>query len=329
MSELLISVIIPVYNVEKYLRKCLESVFQQTYKEIDIIIIDDGSTDRSGYICDEYKKKYPQITVVHKKNGGLSDARNLGIKMAMGDYVAFLDSDDFLSPYYFEIMAKIIYDAEINLVALKQPCSFWDEDEDAVELAKNGNDYKVEIMSNIEALERMFYLKIVTGAQFKICKTEIFKKISFPQNLLYEDLATTYKEFMNVDRVAIVDSKIYAYRKRMDGIIRQKFSEKKLGIIEVSQNVVYTIDNVFPELLPAAKYRVFSPLFSVFLQVPFEEKLYRTKLWSEIVKYRKSVIKEKNQIRAKDRIAAFLTYLGKDITYYIGKKFGQKGTMYK
>lgn len=328
-SEPLISVIIPIYNVEKYLNKCLESVFKQTYKALDIILVDDGSTDNSGRICDIYKKEYPVIKVIHKENGGLSDARNAGIKVAEGDYLAFLDSDDFLSPYFFEIIVKVIGDTGVDLAVIKQPYFFWDEDEGAVDLAKNSTDYEVEIVSNIEALEKMFYLEVVTGAQFKICRAEIFKGISFPKGFLYEDLATTYKEFVNVDKVAIIDSRIYAYRKRMDSIIRQEFSDKKMGIIEVSQDVVSTIGNLLPNLSHAAKYRVFSPLFSVFLQIPFEEKEYREKIWTEILKYRKSIILAKRRVRRKDRIAALLSYLGKDITYYIGKKFGQKGTFYK
>lgn len=325
----LISVIIPIFNVEKYLDKCLESVFRQTYKDLEIILVDDGSTDNSGKMCDSYKRKYPLITVIHKENGGLSDARNNGIKVAKGDYFAFLDSDDFLSPYFFEIIANVICDTQVDLVALKHSYDFWDEDEETVELINNSTEYKMEIISNIEALEKMFYLEIEIGAPLKICKAEIFKELSFPKGLLYEDVATTYKEFINVDKVAIVDSRIYAYRKRMDSIIRQKFSNKKMGIIEVSQDVVHTIGNLFPVLLPAAKYRVFSPLFSVFLQIPIEEKEYRKQVWAEILKYRKNVIFEKKRIRKKDRIAALLTYFGKDITYYIGKKFGQKGTFHQ
>ena len=102
MTESLISIVVPIYNVEKYLNRCVDSILNQTYRDIEIILVDDGSPDRCGSICDEYQKRDTRIKVIHKKNGGLSDARNAGIKMAHGEYITCIDSDDFISPFFLE-----------------------------------------------------------------------------------------------------------------------------------------------------------------------------------------------------------------------------------
>ena len=117
MQKPLISIIIPVYNAEKYLPNCLDSVINQTYKNLEIILVDDGSTDKSSEICDEYAQKDFRIKLIHKENGGVSSARNAGLALVSGDYIAWVDSDDFVAPDYIEYMYKLLkeYDADISL----------------------------------------------------------------------------------------------------------------------------------------------------------------------------------------------------------------------
>lgn len=119
MEDKLISIIIPVYNVERYLRECIDSIIAQTYKNLEIILVDDGSSDKSGEICDEYSKKDSRIKVIYKKNGGLSDARNVALDIAKGDYIGFIDSDDYIEKDMFQILYNLAeeYNAEISSIS--------------------------------------------------------------------------------------------------------------------------------------------------------------------------------------------------------------------
>lgn len=119
MEEKLISIIVPVYNVEKYLKECIDSVISQTYKNLEIILVDDGSTDKSGEICDEYSKKDSRIKVIHKENGGLSDARNVALDIAKGEYIGFVDSDDYVEKDMFETLYKLAeeHNTEISSIS--------------------------------------------------------------------------------------------------------------------------------------------------------------------------------------------------------------------
>ena len=122
----LVSVIIPVYNVEKYLERCVDSVLAQTYTNLEIILIDDGSTDTSGKICDEYAQKDARIRVLHKKNTGIADTRNIGLDISKGEYIAFVDSDDFVASIFIEVAMDAMLNEQCDLVALTDGIAFWD-----------------------------------------------------------------------------------------------------------------------------------------------------------------------------------------------------------
>ncbi len=325
-QEPLISVIIPVYNVKEYLYDCIDSIKKQTYKNLEVIIVDDGSNDGSEKLCDMIEVANPTYLVIHKENGGLSDARNVGIEYAKGDYISFLDSDDIISPVFYEMVVKSLSNANAEMVAIKCPTHFWDGD--AVDLSKTISECNSYEISAYEALINMFYLQIATGAPFKIISRAIVKQVRFPKGYYYEDIATTYKFFLKSNNVVIINGDLYGYRKRKDSIIRQEFSQRKMTILKVTHQIVEDIKKQNDKVLnKAVAYRVFSPLYSVFLQVPQEDTKSRKALWKEILKYRKSVLFEKHLIRKKDRTAAALTYLGMSFSYYIGRRFGQKGTM--
>ena len=115
MEKKLISVIVPVYNVEAYLERCVDSILKQTYKELEIILVDDGATDSSGELCDQLAKKDDRIIVIHKKNGGLSDARNAGIDASRGEYLSFIDSDDFIHPMFMEVLLQLCETTQCNI----------------------------------------------------------------------------------------------------------------------------------------------------------------------------------------------------------------------
>lgn len=323
-----VSVIIPVYNVEKYLNECVDSVVTQTHDNLEIILVDDGSTDYSGVICENYKNIDSRIIVIHKENGGLSDARNAALDVCSGDYITFVDSDDYISPYFIEVLVRGIEHENCNVAALTDGVDFWDEVPERPLLASGKEQAEFEIFDAPDALELMLYQKIATGAQFKIYKKEIFDDIRFPKGYYYEDVATTYKTFEKSPKVTIINCPLYAYRKRHDSIIRQKFSERKLSALSIYEEMV--MDTVINEwkLKDAAISRSFAMMYSVFLQVPYDMKDTKKRIWNKIVECRKTVAFSKSKLmRKKNRYAAIISYLGMDVSYYIGRKFGQKGSM--
>lgn len=322
----LVSVIIPVYKVENYLDECVQSVLRQTYRNMEIFLVDDGSPDRCGQMCEEYATEDSRIRVIHKENGGLSSARNAGIDACHGEYIAFIDSDDSVSPVFIEALVTAAENCDADVVASEFPPGFWDGDPLPV-LTDTMEQVTIGAISPDDALLGLFYQKDPTGAQFKLYKRHIFEELRFPVGYLFEDLATTYKAFLATKRMGFVRGKLYAYRKRMGSIVRQSFNEQKMIMIPISRQVVTDISREAPHLLKAAKSRVFAGLFSIYLQVPREDRRNRNLLWEEIKKHRDTVLMDGNpMMRTKNRFAAWLSFLGMDISWYLGRKFGQKGS---
>lgn len=324
----LISVIVPVYNVEKYLKKCVNSIIQQTYKKLEIILVDDGSTDNSGVMCDEFALKDNRIQVIHKSNGGLSDARNTGLDVCKGEYISFIDSDDYISEYFYEIFMKIFLEKNCDIITLKKGTDFWDK-ESIPNLVKSNSDYKVSYMPSKKALEMMLYQNIVTGAPFKVCKRNVWDNIRFPYGYLYEDVATTYKLFLVSKKCAVIDADLYAYRKRKDSIIRQSFNEKKMVCLKIFDQLISDSNLIDNGLKLAAESRVYAMTYSVFLQVPKKNTNIKEKIWKKLKSVQKDIMFDKSPlIRKKNKYAAWISYIfGMEISYYIGRKFGQKGSM--
>ena len=327
MENKLISVIVPVYNVMNYLKQCLDSIIQQTYSNLEIILVDDGSTDQSGSICDKYEERDSRITVIHKKNGGLSDARNAGLSKCKGDYISFIDSDDYISPYFYEILMGVAEKKSCDIVALKAGTNFWDKEEKPV-LAKSKEEFTACYCHSAVVLERMLYQDIETGAPLKIYKKETFENVWFPVGYFYEDVATTYKPFINAGECAIVESNIYAYRKRKDSIIRQSFSPKKMSCLDIFDQLINDKQLQEAGLQKAAKSRVYAMTYSVFLQVPESDKKTQRIIWNKLRIVQNDVMFDRSGImRKKNRYAAYVSILGMNISYKLGKRFGQKGSM--
>ena len=226
--ENLISVIVPVYNVEKYLSKCIQSIINQTYKNLEIILIDDGSQDNSSKFCDEYSLKDSRISVIHKKNGGLSSARNVGLSNAHGDYITFIDSDDWIDQNMISTLFNIINQEKSDISI----CNYFLAYNEEIQIQKD----KIEIknFSNIEALKKLYdeKLKIVmTIACCKLFKREFFNNINFPDGRIHEDEFTTYKLLYKAEKISYTNKKFYYYRQRKDSIMNSAFNKKKLDII--------------------------------------------------------------------------------------------------
>lgn len=232
MVEELISIIVPVYNVEKYLEKCIESIINQTYRNIEIILVDDGSKDNSGNICDKYAEKDSRIKVIHKKNGGLSDARNSGLEVAKGKYVGFVDSDDFIAKDMYEYLFKLMK----NNDACISVCNYekkWENISKKNEEKNFVKDYDI-VLNSSEALKYIVDDKILKSyAWNKLYKIELFQDVRYPLGLNMEDIATTYKLIYNSKKIVIGNEIKYYYVQRKGSILNSKKSKYYIDYFKV------------------------------------------------------------------------------------------------
>ena len=232
MEKRLVSVVVPIYNVARFLPRCIESICKQSFRNLEIILVDDGSTDGSGEIVDKASTMDSRIVVVHKKNGGLSDARNAGIDIAKGEYITFVDGDDYVSLNYVNYLLELIerYNAQVSVMTLKRT-SQW---QDTAQLA-----ITTQIcFSKQEAIREMLYAcRFSTSACAKMYLTSAFQNVRFPVNKYSEDMFTTYKLLDQADRVAYGSQIGYYYYYRTGSIVLSAFSPKHLDVVEGLQQL--------------------------------------------------------------------------------------------
>lgn len=221
--EDVISIIVPIYNVEKYLTRCVDSLINQSYKELEIILVDDGSPDNCGDICDKYVREDTRIKVIHKENGGLSDARNAGLDMLTGNYVMFVDSDDWISRDLCEVLLK---ECKINNADISA-CFFRSVNEDELFVEDSvRTSYDTKLLTKDEALEIIIFntdikenCPVAQMAWGKLYVAELFRSIRFPYGKLHEDEFTTYKVVDKANRCVSIVSPKYFYLKRTNSIM--------------------------------------------------------------------------------------------------------------
>lgn len=215
-----ISVIVPVYNVEKYLNRCIDSILDQTFVDFECILVDDGSPDNCGKICDEYANKDERIRVIHKENGGLSDARNAGIESAQGEYLSFIDSDDWIHPQ----MLEILYDGIVKNDVMLSVCAYEEtKDEKPFEKIENVN---FDIRNGIDFLTEDNVTAVV--AWNKLYNKNLFEDIRYPIGKLHEDEFVTYKILYKAGNIAFCNEKMYMYFVNYDGITKGKITAKRI-----------------------------------------------------------------------------------------------------
>ena len=309
MTEPLISIIIPVYNVENYLGRCFQSVQKQTYKNLEIILIDDGSTDASGKLCDQYKLHDQRVKVIHQKNGGLSNARNSGLKIAKGEYITFLDSDDlFGSNDYLEELYKKIVDTKSDLAvcAIKE---LWPKKE-----LDYGQNFQQETMDPEIALKHMLNEQgFNVSAYAKLYHKRLWKNVEFPDGKLHEDLGTTYKLFMKSKQIIYIPKIKYFYVRREGSIASSNFTPRKLDILDFTDEMCAEIDQKFKALKNVTNLRRIHARFSVLCQV---SKRTHPKLEKELVAYikaHKNYILKNPEASLKDKVAIRTLLLSKKL----------------
>ena len=222
-NQELISVIVPVYNVEKYVERCIKTLTQQTYRNIEIIIIDDGSPDNAGIICDELSKKDERIKVIHQKNQGLSGARNTGIDEARGEYLLFVDSDDWVHEDMVEVLYHLLVDNNAQIAACGTEIV-----DDKGHIAYFSDDLEeIKVFSTEEAMiELPLDERIRNVAWNKLYKKELFNDIRFPVGMIFEDIATTYRLIDKAEIIVYCGKPLYCYYKSENSILRSEFSLK-------------------------------------------------------------------------------------------------------
>ena len=276
-NQALISVIIPVYNVEEYLRECVDSVLNQTYKDSEIILVDDGSTDSSGEICDEYVEKDERISVIHQKNGGLSDARNTGLANANGKYIYFLDSDDYIAPNALETLYRVA-EKESSEIVFFDAVSFADTPDFTVrQNYVRKNAYKTDSGYNIfKALTLNNDFHSAVPLLFIDRAFLLDSDISFIPRILHEDTVFTYQLLCKASRVAQCREALYYRRYRKDSIMTSKKTKKHfLSCITVCRlNADFTEKNLQGDTRAAYEYvaRCAFNVFNVYEKLSSSEK---------------------------------------------------------
>lgn len=219
-----ISVIVPVYKVEQYLNRCIDSILNQTHKDFELVLVDDGSPDNCGKICDEYAKKDSRIHVIHKKNGGLSDARNFGIDYAFltdSEYITFIDSDDYVSEKYLEVLLNLLVEYKVEISS----CSFM---QFSGEICEAVNKESQVFCDTAENLGKEFKLNLSIACA-RLYKKQLFNKIRFPFGKLFEDERTTYKLLFGCEKVVSTTERLYYYFINPNGIMNTDWKlEKRL-----------------------------------------------------------------------------------------------------
>lgn len=247
-NQPLISVIVPIYNVEKYLGRCIESIVNQTYKNTEIILVDDGSPDNCPEMCDDWEKKDERIKVIHKENGGLSDARNAGLEIASGDYISFIDSDDYISTDFFSLMINAMIKEKSDIVE----CNVIKFGGNEVQI--NFNDkLSIKNYSTKEALKLSIQDKDFHQHVWnKLYKSELVLDLMFPVGKLNEDEYWTYKVIGRAKKLTKINKPMYYYYQRSSSIINSKYNVKRLdGVLAIKERLEF-INKFFPELSDVA-----------------------------------------------------------------------------
>ncbi len=304
-AQPLISIIVPVFNVEAFVERCMISLISQSYENIEIIMVDDGSTDRSGKICDKYQQKDPRVKVIHKSNGGLSDARNAGIEQASGKYLSFVDADDWVAKDYIAEMYQIMNQTGGDIVCCRFRRTLKDE------MIRNKMHGICKVYFREEAIKRLLYQNISTSANGKLYKTDLWSDIKFPVGKLYEDVETIYFIFNQCEKVACTYKILYFYYLRDDSIVNRKFSVKKLDYVENCKRLLESVKLDYPQFESAAVSRLMWAELHVLVHMDASAEYsgeYQM-LIDDVKKLRGTVIRDRRN-RLKTRAVAILSCLG-------------------
>ena len=233
-KEILVSMVVPVYNVEDYLQECIDSICAQTHHNLEIILVNDGSTDSSGEICDRAAERDARIRVFHNPNGGVSAARNTGLDQANGEYICFSDSDDVCAPFFVEHMLQACLQERADIAV-----GNYEEYEDTIVFSP-ASDVKAQVYSGRDAVRHLIGKEHIkyTVVYDKLYKSELFQNIRFPEGLIHEDEDFSYRILYEAEKVVDLQETIYGYRTRSGSITTSDYSEKRTAVLDIAQKRV-------------------------------------------------------------------------------------------
>lgn len=326
--QIKVSVIVPIYNVERYLRKCIDSIINQSYRNLEIILVDDGSPDNCGKICDEYSTRDMRVKVIHKTNGGLSDARNAGMRIASGDYFAFVDSDDWIEPQMFERLVNnsIIFEADISVGGV---VDLLEEDNRYIPF-KSTFDGKLTnyVLEKEDAMKKYFLGS--WSAWDKIYKKSVFDGIWYPKGEINEDEAIVLQLLDRCKNVCYTNEVFYNYvtRPKSSSITATAFSPKKIAWYEHCKANLEFVKQKYPALTEYAEKRYFSSLIWCLNNMTADVNKFKNNI-EPLRKELKSTFKKfiSNQhIEKKEKFRGFCLAYGYDLYAAIVKILGKHYT---
>ncbi|UTR10574.1 glycosyltransferase [Evansella sp. LMS18] len=286
-----ISVIVPVHNAGPYLRDCVDSILAQMFTNLEVILVNDGSSDNSGSICDEYSKKDTRVIVIHQGCKGVSSARNVGVAAAQGNYIGFVDGDDHIAPHMYEELHSLCVNTDSDIAV----CRLGREIDGKI-INPVSNEYTKEL-DHTEALRELFRGKLY---RFSLCnklfKKSCFDNIKFPEGRIHEDLSTTYRLFANSSKTVFKDFIGYLYVKRSNSILTSTFSEKRLDAFTGWEEIVDYMTAEYPQLsdevLAAFTYGCIDNMYYIINQVDDREKQldFLSAIQRPVRKYYKEII---------------------------------------
>lgn len=302
----LITVAVAVYNIEKYVGKCIDSIISQKYRNLEIILVNDGSTDKSGLVCDEYAKKDKRIAVIHQKNGGLSSARNAGIKAAKGEYIAFVDGDDYVDENYISALYDAITEKKADIAIAGHTIIYPNKS-----IEKKSSESL--LLAPEDALREILYDRNIDISSWgKLYKRELFANISFPDGQLFEDSATTYKLFIAAKQIVVIPESHYSYFIREGSITNAGFSKKKLDLLKSTKDMADDIVALYPDLKQATKRRLMWAHLSTLAQLAKDrhpDAAIKKKLMRYIRENRKAVLSDP-MVQKRDRFGIYTCSFG-------------------
>lgn len=283
-EQILVSVIVPVYNVEKYLKRCIDSICNQSYQNLEIILVDDGSVDKSGDICDRYARMDTRIQVIHKQNGGLSDARNVGIAVSKGAYISLIDSDDYIDQFMIEklLQCSLKKSSDITICQYQDVYSKYTE---SVKKTKNKNIYE---MTGRKAIEKMLVEEptVFVVAWNKLYKSSLFKenRISYPKGYIHEDCFTTYQLFFYANKVSYIYEPLYLYMHRDGSIMQERTCRTEYMGVQAYEEIMQFVKEKKLHLETEAEYRYILANLHCIQPASWKDREYILKVRRNIMK---------------------------------------------
>lgn len=290
-----ISIIVPVHNVEQYLEDCLNSILEQTFDNFEIILVNDGSSDQSGKICDLYAQKDYRVKVVHQVYGGVSSARNVGVSISKGAYIGFVDGDDHIDKNMYMELYSLCINKSCDIAVCKLGREI-----DGKLINRDGKEF-IKEMDNTEGMRELFKGVLY---RFSLCNKlfnrTCFENVEFPESRIHEDLSTTYKLFAKAKKVIYTNYIGYFYVKRSNSILTSKFNEKRLDAFTGWDEILQFMNNQYPnlsiEFIPCFVYNCIDNVYYILNQLEnkYEKEKHLLRIQFYVNKYYKSIMKCKN-----------------------------------